>query len=347
MAAAALSGLLLMGISLGRALPSGPVLAYAYTDRQRRAANIELWELRHELRYPLRFSGTALVPVAWLNSERLLVWREERLSVEAIFTEYAIFDVHGGLHVFDVPQACVRGSVSGKGDYLSCIGAGRRELIVFEVVCVLGGCPLDLRRLALPTTISDYAWSPDGRQIAVALGDVDQQSDWVQIVDLESGASTAIALGDRREPIARALVWSPSGDQLGFVTGANGSYTLRVYHLAQAAYISQIALEGLPRVPMVSWSPDGTRIAFACAGAACIGIHTAQLADGLLDTLTTGLSSVGQPHWSPDGNFIAVNAIPPTGLFLIDLADHAVRALRTRGQPQPSFVWRPCGDRQC
>ena len=131
------------------------------------------------------------------------------------------------------------------------------------------------------------------------------------------------------------------------MTGASGSYTLRVYHLAQAAYSSQIVLEGLPRAPMVSWSPDGARIAFACAGATCIGIHTAQLADGLQATLTTGLSSVGQPHWTPDGGFIAVNAVPPTGLFLIDLADRAVRALQTRGQPLPSFVWRPCGEAQC
>ncbi len=347
MAAAVLGGLLAASMSMGRALPSGPVLTYAYTDRLRRAANIELFDLSHGLRYPLRFSGTALLPVIWLDAERLLIWREERLSVEANFTEYAIFDLGGGLRVFDAPQPCVRGTISGTGAHLSCIGAGGRELIVFEVACALGDCPLALQRLPLPTTIAAYAWSPDGRQIAAALGDVDHQTDWVHILDLATGASTPIGVSDHSEPVARALAWSPAGDQLGLVTGANGAYTLRVYHLAQAGFRRPIALEGLPRAPTVSWSPDGARIAFACSGAACIGIHAARLHDGVQVTLTNGLSSVGQPHWSPDGHFIAVSAVSPTSLFLIDLTDRAVHALPTSGQPLPNFVWRPCGQTRC
>ena len=43
-----------------------------------------------------------------------------------------------------------------------------------------------------------------------------------------------------------------------------------------------------------AWSPDGSEIAFQCAGSLCV----VELASG---TITTLLGDAGSPNWAPDG----------------------------------------------
>jgi Tol biopolymer transport system component len=103
------------------------------------------------------------------------------------------------------------------------------------------------------------------------------------------------------------------------------------------------------------WSPTGDRVAFALGRFFQIGVSapaTADIAvvnrDGTgLKILTDGSANLGFPSWSPDASEIVYRASGKDrqGLFIMTLANGAVRAL-TPGSSHDNFpAWSPKGDR--
>ena len=142
--------------------------------------------------------------------------------------------------------------------------------------------------------VSDYAWSPDGKKIAVC-SDVDPEADdtpagqesvprvtvvqrvryrydtlgWrgdshyhLFVLDLENRELRQITDGDWDDA---APVWSPDGSQIAFISGRRDDRDLlalsEVYTVPTAGGDAKLHSQGLFSVGALTWSPDGRQLA--------------------------------------------------------------------------------------
>jgi Tol biopolymer transport system component/predicted Ser/Thr protein kinase len=152
----------------------------------------------------------------------------------------------------------------------------------------------------------DPAIAPDKRTIAYVAGPPGRMR--IYLRQLEGGRIVPL-LDEGVAEGQRWPQWSPDGSRLVFQAGRQG---LSAHVSSAAGMLYQTpALGGTPRklfgsVPgglaiSPSWSPDGTRIAFAGSG----GLYIVPPdGDGVPRVVAAG-SDVHSPRWSPDGNKIA------------------------------------------
>ena len=164
--------------------------------------------------------------------------------------------------------------------------------------------------------VSDFAWSPDGMDLAYAT------HGYVRVVDVATGAS--------REIMSRAgsswLAWSPDGSRIA---------------VAHDGMLELIDPEGGNRSTLVelhwilqpSWSPDGERIAFQVVSSQPSGERSLYVIDrdgsNLTELLGPAHDSIGfsDPAWSPDGSRIAyIASTKRTGAGLMRLRVEVVDA---------------------
>src|SRR5215472_9433381 len=133
-------------------------------------------------------------------------------------------------------------------------------------------------------SISQVAYSPDGRRIAVAT------STGVVLWNEEQGQVERVLTGP-----AHLVAWSPDGTRIA--SGAAGS--IKVWDADSGTLLLSLG----HAVNSVAWSPDGTRIASGGAGSV-IEVWDAE-SGALLRTLTGHTDTVNSVVWSPDGTRIA------------------------------------------
>ena len=143
------------------------------------------------------------------------------------------------------------------------------------------------------------AWSPDGREIAVTAG-----VETVAIIRANGGHQRDVGGSN----FSYQPAWSPDGRRIALVeenleegwtalsiidvgTGKSTILPVDVGPRDLDSYSSGYAF-----APNASWSPDGTRIAFASNG-----IKVIELKSGRVRALGAGTG----PDWSPDGSRIA------------------------------------------
>jgi WD40 repeat protein len=157
--------------------------------------------------------------------------------------------------------------------------------------------------LPVAHSVSDFAWSPDGMELAYAT------DCYVQVVDVATGASRLIMNGAAH----CSLAWSPDGSRIA---------------VAHDGMIELIDPEGGNRSTLVelvgniaqpAWSPDGERIAFQVISGYGPGERSLYVIDrdgsNLIDLLGPAHNSIGffDPAWSPDGSRIAYIASTHAG----------------------------------
>lgn len=159
--------------------------------------------------------------------------------------------------------------------------------------------------VALPVahSVSDFAWSADGMDLAYAT------NCYVQVVDVATGASRLIMNGAAH----CSLAWSPDSSRIA---------------VAHDGMIELIDPEGGNRSTLVelvgnivqpAWSPDGQRIAFQVISGYGPGERSLYVIDRdgshLTDLLGPAHNSIGffDPAWSPDGSRIAYIASTQAG----------------------------------
>ncbi len=215
--------------------------------------------------------------------------------------------------------------------------------------------------LATTLTINDYAtmpqiaaprWAPDGRRIAYVLTKADlERSAYdadVWLVDADGTNARQLTQGTGSDTKPR---WSSDGKRIAFLSdrsGANQMYVIDV----DGGEARPLTNESTA-VRELEWSPDGTTIAFTRIdrttpeekdgphvvgeGTKHVHLYLADVESGRVRRLTRGEFSVFSFSWSPDGNTIAFDRGPGTGLDALYETDIYTIA-RDGGEPKPLVV---------
>jgi len=191
------------------------------------------------------------------------------------------------------------------------------------------------RTIDLPDASSyALAWSPDGSTLAFT------NDSGLYIYDPETGDRQQVAAG----PAGGPILWSPDGTRIAFPFGervpmAYGAYAgdpevgQRIPHVVEVEGSTEP--KPLPPARNLSWSPDGTKIAYLSEG--CItgawDIYTVGSDGGSAVPLTTMPEGAKEgPYWSPTGATIAFSTFGE--LILLDAESGEMQTLVVSGTPE-------------
>lgn len=153
--------------------------------------------------------------------------------------------------------------------------------------------------------VNEYAWSPDGSQLALCLSDDNYVHTRTFVASSNGSAVTQIALN------TCAADWS----SLGRILAERG---VRLIAMDPDGTNVDVIYDDLKAFDP-SWSPDGSRIAFMCGVYRHADICTVS-ADGTgAENLTNSRRIDWSPSWSPDGVRIAWAPSTNTGRRFADL----------------------------
>ncbi|MBZ5677322.1 MAG: protein kinase [Acidobacteriia bacterium] len=159
--------------------------------------------------------------------------------------------------------------------------------------------------LAKPGTYSDVRVSPDGKRLAMTVGDGAKQD--IQVLEWQSGRTTSLTFGTTAyaDP-----VWTPDGQSVIFAASDGNLYSAR----ADGSGQPQVLVKGEATAPRIPWSfsPDGKRLAFMQRVAGVyqlwtlpIGQEGSVLRAGMPEQFLKSTATDIMPQFSPDGKWLA------------------------------------------
>jgi TolB protein len=179
------------------------------------------------------------------------------------------------------------------------------------------------------------AWSPDGGKIAF-VGSYQSLKDQICVVDADGSNQTNLTNHPSKH---EAPAWAPGGDRITFVRFAAGSAhsgVSGIYVMNADGSGQKCVCEGYG-VRSPTWSPDGSKIAFANVSPEGYFINVVDEGGSTRTVLCKGL----RPSWSPDGGRITFTVYeggdPVVGVVNTDGTD---RTMLGRGIAP---VWTPDG----
>ena len=161
------------------------------------------------------------------------------------------------------------------------------------------------RRRLVPGYVYDFAWSPDGRKLAFTRETCSPDGlceRTLYLVDPDGSGEAALTT----EGHIGRFDWSPESDRIVFASydRAAATYTLRIATVGQQGSELLTDAPGLTDLHL-SWSPDGSTIAYVAMGPSSPDIFTIDVATRVARNLTDDVYSDAEPEWSPDGLWIA------------------------------------------
>lgn len=162
------------------------------------------------------------------------------------------------------------------------------------------------------------SWSPCGQWIAF-ISDLSNRFDTYIMPSTGGEAQLLLSLP---YPDWKAH-WSPDGRWLMVISETQGQDYGAFIVPVGGGEPRQIEIDGKPAcIKDASWSPDGSRIAFASNEDEFFNVGVFELNSGRVDWLTGGTGDKEYPAWSPDGKRLAYihSDGPVTGLAVVDQA---------------------------
>jgi Tol biopolymer transport system component len=185
-----------------------------------------------------------------------------------------------------------------------------------------------------------FQWSPDGSKLAFDYGQLTVGDDFCQgifhsnVYVVNVNGSGLVRLTNDTSALNRDVTWSPSGDQIAFVSEdqtGEGARTIDVMNSDGTNRRRIISFAHEDGVGTTAWSPDGSKILFWFARGTCQVLPCSQLytikPDGTgLTQLSHSSGGYWSAMWSPDGTKIV-----------------SVRNLVSNGQSYAVFVMNADG----
>jgi TolB protein len=148
---------------------------------------------------------------------------------------------------------------------------------------------------------SSPAISPDGRRLTFSARTADSVHSDIFVANVDGGGIRNLT---RHSSIEASPCWSPTGQQIAFISDRSGTPQVWVMD-ADGTNLRRLVTEG-GHCDSPDWSPDGRLIAYSWQAPRQWkhDVYVAEVATGKLYQLTMGGASNESPHWSPDGRHI-------------------------------------------
>jgi len=150
--------------------------------------------------------------------------------------------------------------------------------------------------------VSSPAFSPDGEKIAFSGRLPDRQDAGVYVANIDG---TGLRNLSNNPAIDTSPTWSPTGQQIAFISDRTGSPQLWVMD-ADGSNVQRLVTEG-GHCDSPNWSPDGRFIVYSWQAPTQWkhDIYVLEVATEKIFQLTSSRGDNENPHWSPDGRHIA------------------------------------------